>query len=572
MTQTSTTINLPLHSKLISRPKCCGRDRFRALSLFAFLFLTGAKPNFLMANETSGETSFLLGVQTHFSQGWDVGYQGLMPGVGAIDFRDELHWDEIEVVSGIYDFSGFTAYLDAAERAELNPLVLFIGTNPNHDGGNTPFTEEGRAGFARYVAASVAAFPDQIKRIEIGNEYNSDFADGPFRERSGFNTGELIKAVIPAVKAVNPDVEILCTGAHSVATGYLRDVFETGALDYCDAVSFHPYRGRPEHVDFEIKHLQSLMREFGGEKPLYATEFGNWFEHPSDAPDYLMKMVALMASTGMAGAYWYALLNEEWWPNMGLYEDDRKEMPAAATFRFLQKELLPLGRPVARGNAGEDQVFEFGDDGRAFLVWGSAPGRIHVKGNARFFDTSGNSIDPRLDVSPEPVVVMGDELTVEIRRDRPVRSAFFGYGAAPWSYLAMKPDGEEVPFRVMDWNWGPYYGDPYHNPMSITSTSLEAAIFDDRPFYSIERFTAEETGTYDVAGQWFNDQEEGADGADVRITMNGEILATGVVAGSVFEWTAQIAMKAGDKLDFAVGPNTEHGLDWVDREITILGP
>lgn len=558
------------HRFAISSKHVKAKQRAGVISaLWGAVFL-GITP--ALADNPSSSTPFSLGVQTHFSQGWSVDHQTLLPRIGTDRFRDELHWQEIEEAPGVYDFPRYSAYLEVARENGLDPLVLFIGTNENYDDGNTPHTDKGRAAFARYVAAATRAFPNLIGRIEIGNEYNSDFAVGPFQERNGYYTGLLIKAVAAEVMAISPDVKILCTGAHSVATGYLRDVFETGALDHCDAVSFHPYRSHPEHVDGEIRRLRALMAEFGAEKPLYATEFGNWFEDPKDAPDYMMKMVTLMGAAGVSGAYWYALLNEEWWPNMGLYTTDREEMPAASTFRFLQERLLPLGRPVSESDDGETHLYEFGSGGKAFVAWGLPPAKLHVTGDASFLDTSGNPIDPTSELALSPVIILGDGLQVNVIRDRPAHSAFFGYGAPPWSYHALRPDGREVPFTVQDWNWGPYHGDAHHNPMRVTSTTVEAAMFNGEAYHSVERFTAEHTGIHAIRARWTNEFEEGLDGADIRISVNGTVVASGLVSGTPFEWSADVPLKAGDYIDFAVGPNTAAGMDWAEREITIFGP
>lgn len=551
-------------------PRFAGNRPLLVIALLVSACLAMQRP---ALSEETGTDPFILGVQTHFAQGWDIDGLRLLPGLGAIEIRDEVGWREIEEEPGIYDMSAFSGYLDAVRGAGAVPLVLFIGTNDNYDGGTTPYTEEGRNAFAQYVTAVIDSYPDLIHRIEIGNEYNSDGVTGPYREKSGHYMGLLIKDVVPVVKAAHPDTEILCTGAHSVATGYFRKVFETGALDYCDAVSFHPYRDEPEHVDSEIERLKALMREFGGEKPLYATEFGKWFEDPEDAPDFMLKMVSLMGSAGVSGAYWYALFNEEWWPNMGLLKSNEEEMPAARAFRFLQETLLPLGRPVSKGERGEDHLYEFGNKGRAFVAWGAAPARLVVEGEARFFDSSGNPIDPVPDLSAQPVVIMGNGVRVQIERERPVYSAFYGYGSAPWSYLAMQPGGKEQPFQVMDWNWNPYLGAPYHNPMKVTPTAVEAALFDSRPYHTVERFTAPQTGEYEIRGRWFRDKEQDSDGADIYVALNGRTLATGVVADAPFEWiAAPLSLKAGDQVDFAVGPRAKAGGDWVRRDITIVGP
>lgn len=521
------------------------------------------------------EAPFDLMVQTHFAQGWDTKGLQKVRELGARQVRDGVFWRQVETEAGIYDMSSIAPYHRAAAAAGIGVLLVFDGTHPAHDQGNTPYTEAGRQAYARYVAEVTAAFPETVETIEIGNEYNTDgFLVGPVEENPGAFYGPLVRAIAQEVKARRPEVRILCTGAHSVATGYFRDVFESGALPWCDGISFHPYRDEPEHVDAEIARLRALMREYGEEKPLHVTEFGKWFDDPAEAPDFMVKMVALIGAAGVQSASWYALFDQEWWPNMGLYKSFDEEMPGAAAFRFLKNELLPLGRPVARAERGEDQVFEFGRGGRAFVLWG-APAEIIVTGEARYFDSSGRPIDPVTELSSRPVVIMGEGLEVALRREEPVYNAFLGYGGAPWSYLAVAPALGEMPFEVMDWNWNPYLGHPSLNPMKVTPVVVEGAWFDGVPYHAVERFTAPRTGSYRVSGRWFHEDDPGdsGDGADIRISLNGEVLASGLVADTPWTWETQsLSLREGDVLDFAVGPNTGPGGDYARREITVVGP
>ncbi len=518
------------------------------------------------------QDQFELRVQTHFSQGWNLNAMRVFPQIRAPGFRDGMYWQKVEHQPGRYDLSEFAPYLEASRAAGLDVLVVVAGVHPAYDNGETPFSDEGRKAYARYVAAVVDAYPDVINRIELGNEYNTNgFLTGRREEAPGKYFGPLAREVALAVKAVQPDTQIWCTGAHSVATGYFRAVFESGALDYCDGISFHPYRDAPENVDKEITRLRALMREFGGEKPLYVTEFGDWFKDPDDAPDFLFKMVSMMGAAGVQEAYWYALREQEWWPNMGLFTEQFEEQPAAAAFRFLQDAVLPLGRPVALGTRGEDHLYEYGEGGRGFVVWG-APGDLQVEGAARFYDSLGNPLDPVTRVSAEPVIILGEGLTVGITRDRPVYSAFYGHGEAPWSYMAVREDGRVTPFDVTDWNWNPYMGHPDMKPMSITFNKVASAIFNGRRVHAVERFTAPKSGRYDIEGRWFREKAH-ADGADIRISRNGAVLAAGVVADAPFEWgPVTVELQEGDQIDFAVGPNRKDGGNWVERRISITGP
>lgn len=528
-----------------------------------------------IAQETEQEP-FFLGVQTHFVQGWRLEFLQLIPELGATALRDELSWPTIESNPGQYDFSGTrSAYLQRALDMDLEPLLLFTDTNPLYDAGHTPFSTEGQNALAAYVAQALDAFAPDLQRIEIGNEFNSDdFVEGPFAENRPRHLAGMLRAVHKAVKIRHPETEILCTGTHSVAIGFFRSLFENGILQYCDAISLHLYRDRPELVDVELERLRALMAEFGRVLPIYITEFGQWFDDPGAAPDFMLKMVAQMGHAGVAGAWWYALLDQPWWPNMGLYlPDTREPMPASDSFRLLQERLLPLGRPWRIGTTAQDQIYAFGQPAGAVIAWG-APAHLIVEGAAEYLDSRGNPIAPVSELSEAPIVILGENLTVHVERERQRVDTVYGFGQPPWSYHAARPDGTLSELQYIDWEWASFLGDPWLRPLLVSHEWISGVMFDNGPHHAIERFTAPESGDYLVDAQWFAPENQQGDGADIRITRNGRtVLAEGLVTNRDFTFGPQeIRLEAGDQIDFAVGPNQQHGGDAVRREITIYYP
>ena len=515
-----------------------------------------------------------LGVQTHFAQGWPIQLMAKVGDVGASGFRDGLRWNLIEPAPGHYNFESIAAYMATAARLDHEPLLVFHGTHPAYDDNETPHTDEGRRAFARFVSATISAFPDQIKRIEVGNEINApNFMSGPYKDDPTGNYAALASVVSEVVKANHPDVEILCTGAHSVALAYFRDLFTAGALDDCDAISLHPYRPQPEGVDRELNELKALMEEYGELRPIYATEFGSWFESPSDAPEFLLKMTTLMSAADIEAAYWYALYDEPWWPNMGLFDKNSREKPAKPTFQFIAKELLPLGRSHLVGEGGVDRIYAFGDDGKGFVAWG-APGAVNVKGSATFYDATGKEI-PRVDtLSDTPVVILGEDLEVTVTRDTPIYDSLLQFRHSPRHYLAAADGGPETDLTLQETNWAPYLGNRYLSPLGISDLLANGSLFDGKPMYAIERFVAPSTGRYEVLGKWWPEESPGdTDGADIRISGPDGLVTSGVTTSGLFELSpAVVFLDAGEALDFAIGPNQAPGGDVVRRRITIKGP
>ena len=525
------------------------------------------------AGEVPPKPTMDFGTQTHFSQGWSLDLLERLRDLGGKSFRDALPWESVELAPGKYHFkNGGDQYIARAKDIGLSPLLVFADTNQFYDEGQTPYTDEGRRAFANYVVETLRVYAPDIRMIEVGNEFNaSNFISGPFTEDSTHYFALLLEEVYEQVKALFPDTVILCTGAHSVPIGYFRELFKKGALKYCDALSIHPYRSYPEHVDEEISRLRSLMGEFGGEKPIYVTEFSKWFDDSAEAPVFMLKMISLLGDAGVAGAYWYALVDEQWWPNMGLIDSAGNEKPAAAAYRLIQNTLLPLGRPVSRSQLSLDHIYEFGDSQKAFVAWG-AEATLDVKGTAKFFNAMGEEIAPVSMLSDDPVVILGENLQISAIRANFVADSFYQYNRKPWSYFALGPKETYTELTMMDWQWSSFIGHRYLKPLSINESEVAAIISDGGPIYAVERFTAEIPGFYEVHGQWTR-QKDAGDGADVKILHNGRVVATGIVDQKAFEFgPAKMHLERMDTLDFAVGPNKEFGGDVVVRRIKIKGP
>ncbi|WP_306129443.1 hypothetical protein [Roseovarius sp. MMSF_3350] len=514
---------------------------------------------------------FRLGVQAHFEQGWSTQLIERAAELGAVSVRDEISWRESETTKGIYDFSIADQYMQPLIEAGIKPFIVFTGRNPLYDEGQTPYSDEGIAGVANFISAIYSHYGAENIAIEIGNEVNSDdFVTGPFAEDKPGNLAAVVRAVDEKLARDNPGAEIVCAGLNTIAMEFYRDFFRAGGLLACDGISFHPYRDYPYTLRVEIDRLKQLMQLFGGEKPLYATEFGIWLEDPEEAPDYMSKMVIELASAGVREAHWYALTDEPWWPNMGLLEEDGKtEKPAADAFRFLQENLLPLGRPVSRSDLPSVRVFEFGSDGKAYAVWG-AGGRLKVDEAAEFYDTRGRRID-RVDVlSDTPVYVIGEGIDVTVESAGLVADSLYQFNQPPWSYLVLRAGRSLRPLEIIDWNWTSYRGSPELAPLAVRDTGITTARFHDKPYHAIERFTANEAGAYLVGGWWRTSEDSEPSRLIIRHNRN-ILLEVPELQADPYELDQfELVLEAGDVVDFELAPAGPSGDSSVRRRIQVF--
>ncbi|HEY9236648.1 MAG TPA: calcium-binding protein [Phenylobacterium sp.] len=457
--------------------------------------------------------------------------------------------------------------MNRAESLGIGTMLTFASTNTLYDSGLTPYTPEGRQAYANYILEVLDKYGDLVQEVEVWNEFNADnFIVGPVATDRPYYYTELLKTVYATVKPFHPEVEILGGAAHSVATGYLEDLFEHGALDYMDGVALHPYRNSPEHVDDELRHLNEVMERFGGAKPVYATEFGNEFVDPAAAPDYLVKMVTMLSSSHVAESYWYALQDEAWFRNMGLFETSGAPKPAAAAFEFAQRELLPLGDAVQVETSDDlSLVYRFGED--TYVMWG-APREIAIAGEVRALDSSGRPIETPTQLSMSPVVLQGD-FTYQLGESPVVADSLMEYGEGEWDYFARTVDGMLHPLGQVDWEWTSYIGSVWYQPLRINADNLSPAGSGANPIQAVARFTSEPAQKVEVTGNWSKSTLEG-DGVDLHILLNGREIFNALVTQSYELRGLYVNLQVGDVLDFAVGPNQTVNGDSTNYLIQLL--
>ncbi len=167
---------------------------------------------------------------------------------------------------------------------------------------DTPLTyldEDAYDDFALFAAAFAERYQDQVDYLIIGNEPNLSYEWG-YRSTTPTDYANLLKAVYPAVKAANPDMQILAGalaptlepegspwGWNDLA--YLAGMYEAGAADYFDGLAVHAYGltfpalsdPDPAILNFRrVELVRQVMVEQGdSEKSIYVTETG-WNDHP----------------------------------------------------------------------------------------------------------------------------------------------------------------------------------------------------------------------------------------------------------------------------------------------------
>ena len=216
-----------------------------------------------------------LGVNIHFYKG-NANDLNMMTEAGIGIVRMDVLWSDAEKEPGKYNFSHHDQLISDLESRGIRLLFILCYGNALYDAGLAPYSEKGRAAFARFAAALAKRYAGKKIIWELWNEPNTDKFWQPKSNVDDYMAW--CKAVVPAIRAVDAHACIVGPASNLDFT-FLENCFKQGLLDLVDGVTVHPYRSLspPETaiVDYyELKMLIDQYRPGGKDIPILSGEWG----------------------------------------------------------------------------------------------------------------------------------------------------------------------------------------------------------------------------------------------------------------------------------------------------------
>lgn len=517
----------------------------------------------LLCPAASGASGAMrLGVNTHFDQGWPLVSFDDVATARAHGIRDTISWGKVERTPGVYDFTGANSgYVGQACAAGMPVLLTLTPRNKAYDGGETVYSPEARRGFAAFAEAVAARFPC-VTALEIGNEINGHALKGRMTAQMPQSYIEIVRAVHDAVKPRHPRIRLLSGSSLSVATGFFDRLFGAGLLPLVDGVVVHPYLTVPEQLPAQLARLRQAMAGHGGTKPLWASEFGYYYPTPEAAPPHALKLITLLSAAGVQEAHWYALRDEPYYPNMGLFKG-RTPKPALDMFRAVQMRLLPAG-DASRIDVGDPLSFVYRFGSGPYVVWGAGRA-IRWVGAARAWDAQGQAISPPTQLGDDPVIVDAPG-GFTLGAQTVLADTLTDFSGAGWSYYVARGKGADLPLGWIDWNWTPYIGaraTPHFRVAGAVVTTARPA--QGEPSTLIERFTAPGAERAFLSACF---EAKPARAQSVRIVAQGKLLFSVLVSGQVR--TPPLLLPRGAAVDIHYTAQVGGGAQPIRRRIRIL--
>ena len=323
----------------------------------------------------------VVGVNIHFTTGHERDLD-MIAAAGFKFVRMDFLWGGIEREPGKYDWSEYDAFTTELAKHGLRACYILDYANPLYEqsvASTNPITHvmenrvlasprhpESVVAYARWAAAAAGHFRGRGVIWEIWNEPNGFFWK-PAPDAAEYSA--LALAAARAMRAADPQACIVAPACSGFDWKFLEIFLKSGALNYLDAVSVHPYRGKPpETAAPDFARLRSLIAKdapAGRTIPIISGEWGysTCIKGVSleRQANYIARQQLSNLLNGVPLSIWYDWKNDGDDPtnrehNFGTVYPDLKPKPAYLAIRTLTHKLSGY-RISARYDTGNTNDF-----------------------------------------------------------------------------------------------------------------------------------------------------------------------------------------------------------------------
>ncbi|MHB1412368.1 MAG: GH39 family glycosyl hydrolase [Thermoleophilia bacterium] len=242
--------------------------------------------------------------------------------------RIDIGWDLVQPVdNGQYDWTSTDRIVLAARKYNLQllPVLAYAPEWARQPACKTNFVcaPADNAAFANFAQKVVRRYtPMGVNTWEVWNEPNNNSFWLPQPDAAAYV--ELLKATYTAIKQVDPNATVLSGGlspaenisGHIAPRDFLTAMYQDGARNYFDALSYHPfsYPILPDDVtawsswsqmsDLDPSIRSIMVANGDGNKQVWATEYGTPSGGASDLNETLQALSFRQALEQMGNKPW----------------------------------------------------------------------------------------------------------------------------------------------------------------------------------------------------------------------------------------------------------------------------
>jgi hypothetical protein len=225
-----------------------------------------------------------------------------------------FNWDRIENQEGIFDFSVYDEYVDAAKQNNKKVLAVLGYEAPwlYPEGKSKKYiSPENIPHYLRFVEETVRHFEGRVDVWEIWNEPNISFWKGTAKEFY-----ELTRLTAIKIRETNPDAYILGGVFWRSPESFIKRMHKAGAMENLDGLAFHPYAVNPVGAMRIHDKFLKVLTKINYSGPVWITEIGyptgGWYPSktsPEELPSYVIKTITGAAARGTRTLLWYCFFD-----------------------------------------------------------------------------------------------------------------------------------------------------------------------------------------------------------------------------------------------------------------------
>jgi YVTN family beta-propeller protein/VCBS repeat-containing protein len=280
----------------------------------------------------------------------------LLKGDGVTTIRMLVPWAAVEPASGVYNWKAMDTIVNTATADGMSIDAVIDSTPSWALAGGLPISGEPNVtDFAGFAGTMATRYAGQISSYEIYNEVNAVtfWTPGP----SAAQYTALLQAAYPAIKAADPNAEVVAAGLAAVISAggltidpvsFLTQMYADGAGGYFDAVAYHPYNYNAEFSTGtysssplqQVEAMYQVMVANGdGAKEIWATEYGEPSSIVSEQSQaaYIDDFLTTWRGLSFAGPAFIDTIqdypsSDQYTSSIGVYRSDWTPKPAVDVF------------------------------------------------------------------------------------------------------------------------------------------------------------------------------------------------------------------------------------------------
>jgi hypothetical protein len=233
----------------------------------------------------------------------------LLNEMGVSWILETFYWGGIERERGVFDFSWYDDYVNAAVERGVKVLAVLAYDTPWTRGRNRFIHRDDIPHFLNFLEVIVTRYKGKVDAWQIWNEPNWVFWRGSNREFF-----ELSRLAALKIRETDPNAYIIGGGFWRAPSGFIRGMHRAGAFENLDALSFHPYATNPRNSMRIYDNFINLVTALNFTGDIWVTEVGyptgGWYPTSvsmNNLPSFVVKTITGAAARGSRALFWYEL-------------------------------------------------------------------------------------------------------------------------------------------------------------------------------------------------------------------------------------------------------------------------